>query len=119
MNRADRPVLITAQIQAARLEAQREEISQTLADLVADVRALQSQLRQGEIEKKTETSKLLNDLRYWLKAARETEAELEEIRRKESGIGDAYGLDLEAAEFAIGCRMAQLRPCCGAGEVSE
>ncbi|WP_058861062.1 hypothetical protein [Pseudoponticoccus marisrubri] len=114
-----RPVLVTAADEAGRLEAQRAEIEQTLGELVRDIREIQSRLRQGTFESRTETGKLLGDLRYWLRAARDTEAELEAIRRKQAGIGDGYGLDLDAAERAIGCRLHRIRTCCGAERVPE
>ncbi|MCT4557406.1 MAG: hypothetical protein N4A61_05030 [Pelagimonas sp.] len=112
-------VLITAQCEADRLTEQREEIAQTLAELVADIRTIQKDLRQGEVDRKSETGKLLGELRYWLRAARETEAELEIIRRKEAGIGDAYGIDLRAAELAVRCRLDSLRACCDTGRIPE
>ncbi len=112
-------VLITAEIEKDRLEAQRSEIADTLADLSADLRDLRKRLRGGEARKSGEDGKLLGELRYWLKAARDAEAELEDFRRKECGVVGAYALDLEQARFEIGCRLARIRPCCGAGEVPE
>ncbi|MCT4609957.1 MAG: hypothetical protein N4A70_12200 [Pelagimonas sp.] len=112
MSSENKPVLITAEQLVARLEEQREEIAQTLAGLAEDVRDIQTRMRQGDIEKKAEATRLMGDLRYWLRAIRDTEAEIDSIRRKESGIGDSYGLDLEAAEFAVRCRLDSLRACC-------
>ncbi|CUH80172.1 hypothetical protein [Tropicibacter naphthalenivorans] len=112
-------VLITACVEDSRLEEQRQEIAQTLSDLIVDVRELQIRMRQGDPEKKAEANKVLADLRYWLKAARETEIELEAIRRRQAGIEDAYGLDLCKARDEIGCRMARLRACYDQGDLSE
>jgi hypothetical protein len=108
--------LVVPQCEDSRLEAQRQEIALMLADLVADIRDLQGKIRSGEATK-AELAVGLADLRYWLKAARETEAELDAIKRKESDVVSAYGLDLEAAELEIGCRLARIRPCCGAARV--
>ena len=102
-----------------RFEEQRQEIAETLDELVADIRFVQGQLRQGEVERKAETGKLLSYLRYWLKAVRETEAELENIRRKELGLEGAWGLDLDPARSAAWCRLPRLRACRGAGALSE
>ncbi len=106
--------LVVAQCETSRLEAQRDEIVQTLAELVADIRALQDDIRSGKA-KKTEVGASLADLRYWLKAARETEAEIETVRRRESGIVGSWGLDMRAAEHEIGCRLARLKERCGEG----
>jgi len=104
-------VLVMAQCESARLEAQREEIERMLEDVVGDIRDLQEKIRSGEA-KKAEVAAGLADLRYWLKAARETEVELDAIRRKESGIIPGWGLDLDAAVAEVGCRLARISPCC-------
>lgn len=104
--------LITAEVSDARLEQSRERIAETLEQLWEDIESLRERLRGGEDVKPAEAGKAMADLRYWLKAARETEAELETLRQKRSGIVGSYGLDLAEARDVIGCRMAQLRPCC-------
>lgn len=114
-----RQVLLTAEQQIDRLEEKRAEIEETLRDLTEDIRDIQARLRSGEVDRKSEASKPLSELKYWLKAIRETEAEIDAIRRKDLAITDAYGLDLDAARFEIGCRLARIRPCCGAEEVPE
>ncbi len=116
MERAEKdPVLIRAKDDVQRLEDQREEIAQELDDLTTEIRELRTRIRNGDPERKGESGKLLGDVKYWLKAARETECEIDAIRRKESEITGDYGLDLEAARHEIGCRLARLRPCDGAG----
>ncbi|MBV2361335.1 hypothetical protein KUH32_16340 [Thalassococcus sp. CAU 1522] len=109
--------LITAKTEGGRLEEQREEIAETLAQLAEDIRALRARLKDGEVEKPSEAVRLMADLRYWLRAARETEAELETIKRKQAGIAGEYGLDLDAARIAIGCRLDSLRACCAEAEI--
>lgn len=104
--------LVVPVCETARLEAQRDEIAQTLKDLVADIRDLAEKVRDGGV-KKAELGTSLSDLRYWLKAARETELELDEIKRKTTGIVGSYGLDLEAARFEVRCRLDRLRACRG------
>jgi predicted nucleic acid-binding Zn-ribbon protein len=115
----ERRVLLTAEAETRRLEEQRAEIEETLCDLRDDIRAIQARLRSGTVDRKTEAAKPLSELKYWLKAIRETEAEIDAIRRRELAIAGPYGLDLEAARDEIGCRLARLRPCCGAGEGPE
>ncbi len=109
-NPTENCALVVAQCESVRLRAQRDEIAQMLEDVVADIRDLQEKIRSGEA-KKAEVAAGLADLRYWLKAARETEAELDAITRKENGIIGGWGLDLDRAVDEIGCRLARIRPC--------
>ncbi|WGW02506.1 hypothetical protein [Tropicibacter oceani] len=120
MNRAEnnRPVLITIKSELERLERDREEIAAMLEGLKQDLQSMQERLRSGETEKRSEGGSLLGDLKYWLRQANETEKEIEAIRRKDCAIVEGYGLDLEQAGLEIGCRLAGLRACCGADEVS-
>ena len=111
--------LITARAEKDRLQAERESITQVLRDLREDLEQMAALMRGGEGVKTPEVKALLTDMRYWLKALRETEAELETIRRKEAGITGGYGLDMERARVEIGCRLDRLRRCCGAGKLSE
>ncbi|MDU8911077.1 hypothetical protein [Aestuariicoccus sp. MJ-SS9] len=111
-------ILITPEQETTRLDAERDRISAILVQLGKTLEDLNTQVAAGEVSDKTEANRVLADIRYWLKAARETEAELDQIRRKTAGICAAYGLDLEAAELEIGCRMARLRTCCREDELS-
>ena len=56
----------------------------------------------------TRETRILGDARYWLKAARETEAEIEALKRKDARIAHEYGLDLELARAEIDQRLARL-----------
>lgn len=118
-SKEERRVLLTAEAETRRLEEQRAEIEATLDDLRDDIRAIQARLRSGEVDRRAEAAKPLSELKYWLRAIRETEAEIDAIRRRDLSISESYGLDLEAARAEIGCRLARLRPCCGAGELPE
>jgi chromosome segregation ATPase len=113
-----RPVLITLQNELEQLQRERDEIAELLAGFKEDLFELQRKLRAQERAKSGDDGKLLSEVKFWLKAARETEKEIEAIRRKEAGIAGEYGLDLEQAGHEIGCRLAGLRACCGAEEVS-
>lgn len=111
--------LIRAESRLKRLEDQRDDIAETLAQIGEDIRFLRERIRDGDTARSGEDQKLLADIRYWLRAARETEAEIDEIRRRDAGICGSYGLDLEQACVAVRCRLDSLRTCCGAGEVSD
>lgn len=110
--------LIIPEQDDTRLEEERDGISETLEDLRQALTALQRKAVAGDIADKAEAGKVLADIRYWLKAARETEQELEQARRRDAGIARAYGLDLEAAMREVDCRLDRLRDCCGGTELS-
>ena len=112
-------VLILVRDETARLEEQRDEIAETLRELSQELRDLRARVREGDLKDSQEAGKLLGHLRYWLKAANETEAQLAEQRRKRAGISGAYGLDLDRARVDIGCRLDRIRRCCGEGELPE
>lgn len=117
-NTSEDKTLIRADSRLMKLEEEREAIADTLADLRQQVGALSRKLRAGEYGKTTDDGKLLADIRYWLRAARETEAEIDDLRRRDTGIVGEYGLDLDQACVAVRCRLDSLRTCCGAEEVS-
>ncbi|WP_299928295.1 hypothetical protein [uncultured Pelagimonas sp.] len=78
MERAEKdPVLIRAKEDVQRLEEQREEIAQELDDLTTEIRELRARIRNGDPERKGESGKLLGDVKYWLKAAREARTEFD------------------------------------------
>lgn len=116
----EQPIVITLGSELERLNKDRENIAATLLELIEDLEVLKEELRsERRAGKSTEGGKLLTEVRYWLKQARETEKEIDAIRRKDSGIAGDYGLDLEQARVEIGCRLDSLRACCCAEEVSE
>ncbi|WP_235953056.1 hypothetical protein [Salipiger sp. PrR002] len=112
-------VLIHLDEELTRLEEEREMIADMLRHLGADMRRLRGQYEDSGTLDKPETSKAVADLRYWLKVAHETEALITNVRRKQKGIAGDWALDLERARLEVGCRMARLRRCCGAGELSD
>lgn len=115
----DKPIVIIANARCERLQKQRERATDTITDLLDMIGEVHDRIKNGEMETRSETAKVLNELKYWLRAARETELELEAIIRKEEGIVDAYGIDLDAARLAVGCRLDSLRACCAEGEIPE
>jgi hypothetical protein len=104
--------LITPENELSRLEEKRQRIAESLERLAGAIGALEKKVAAGEVGNTTEAGKVLADIRYWLKQAWETEAEIERFRRKDAGIAHEYALDLERARSEIGCRLARLRPCC-------
>ncbi|MCE0504376.1 MULTISPECIES: hypothetical protein [unclassified Roseivivax] len=96
------------------LEEERLAFLETLAELRLALGDLKEKIRAGEIgrDDKSQGKKLLEESRYWLRALRETEAELVRIEREKAGIAGDWGLDLEAAREELRCRLARL-PRCG------
>lgn len=111
MTKTTEPLILVSTGSEA-LEKEREDIAETLRFLADDLRQLRRKLHSGE-PITAEDKKVLPDVRYWLRAAVETEAQIVEIKRKEAGLVGDYGLDLDVAREEIRCRMARLRPCCG------
>ncbi|WP_417721204.1 hypothetical protein [Salipiger sp.] len=112
-------ILIHLEEELSRLENERDDVAAVLRDLGEDMRRLKAQVEDGEGINRTEAGKLLGDVRYWLRASHETEAQIANVRRKQKGLAGDWALDLERARDEIGCRMARLRRCCGAGEVPD
>ncbi|WP_226621688.1 hypothetical protein [Alloyangia pacifica] len=112
-------ILIHLEEELSRLEEEREQLADMLRHLGNDMRRLRDRFDEDGTLDKPETSKAAADLRYWLKVAHETEAQIRNVRRKQKGIAGDWALDLERARVEVGCRMARLRRCCGAGEFPE
>lgn len=112
-------ILIHLEEEKSRLEEEREQIVEVLKELGEEIRRLKAQIEDGGEVSKTETGKLMSDVRYWMRASHETEAQIANVRRKQKGLAGDWALDLECARNEIGCRMARLRRCCGARELSD
>ena len=112
-------VLITAEEESSALETEREAIAQELRTIRKMVADLREKVEAGETGTSSEAAKALADLRAWLKHAKETEVQIERHRREHAGIAGAYGLDLDAARVAVGCRLDRLRKCCREERVSD
>ena len=109
--------LIKTEERARALDDQCQKIAKTLAEVVDELEGLREKARTGEANLKKDGNALLSELRYWLKAARETEKELDQIKRSAAGVAGEYGLDLDVARVEIGCRLARIRTCCDAGRL--
>ncbi len=105
--------LITPEKRLSELETTRADIAATLKSITLQIVELRMQVETGNVARTREAGQLLADTRYWLKAARETEAEIDTVEKQRAGIVHDYGLDLETARSEIGCRLARLRRCCG------
>ncbi|MGR3271315.1 hypothetical protein DU478_04845 [Thalassococcus profundi] len=107
--------LITPKDRLGGLEEERVHIALILRTLKSQLNALNERVAEKDLGDPAAAGKLLGEVRYWLKAARETEAELDTAKRQRDGISEGYGIDLDHARTEIGCRLARLRTCCRSG----
>ncbi len=111
--------LVTTKTDTERLEKKRKEFEEILEGMVDDLSALSDRLKTGNLEVDKDARQLKQDIRFWLRLAAETEAELHALKRQDANISGSYAIDMDAARVEIGCRLDSLRACCGAGEISE
>ncbi|MEM9580188.1 MAG: hypothetical protein AAF891_05830 [Pseudomonadota bacterium] len=70
---------------------------------------LEARVEKGEVGPKSEATKMLGDIRDWLKIAHELEVRLEKQTQDRAGGAGAHDLDLGKARIKIGCRLDRLR----------
>lgn len=112
-------VLITADEEGSALEQERAAIARELRTIREMVAVLRDKVEAGETGTGGEAAKALADLRVWLKHAKETEVQIERHRREHASIRGSYGLDLDAARDAVGCRLDRLRSCCREARIPD
>nr|WP_254447868.1 hypothetical protein [Ruegeria arenilitoris] len=107
-----------------------ERISQT-ADLLQSLERSIRNLRQaaeelhrrigaGEDADFAGSAKQLGQLEGLIRSCQKVEISFVEQHHRQAGIAQGgYALDLERARSEIGCRLARLRACCGAGQIPE
>ena len=107
-----------------------ERISQT-ADLLRSLEAsirnlrqaaedLRKQIGAGEDADLAGSAKQLGQLEGLIRSCQKVETSFVEQHHRQAGIAQGgYALDLDRARSEIGCRLARLRGCCGAGQISE
>lgn len=103
----------------AGLDAEIEQVRRTMTYLTELLALMEDEVMEGDPGAIKEAAKLLAEIRNWSKLAMETEARFEERAKRRDGVAQGYALDLEEARATIGCRLARLRRCCGAGRVPE
>ncbi len=106
-----------------------ERVSQT-ADLLKSLQNSIQELRQkaedlkarieaGEDAELSGPKRQVDDISKLIRSCQNVEERFVERYHKQAGIvRGGYALDLDAARSEIGCRLAKLRKCCGAGRVS-
>ncbi len=108
--------LITADTQSAATQ----ELLQTFLARIRDLRIVIDGLNQraadGEDIDLAMAQKLLSPSEGLVKTCLKLEANFADQKNRELGIAQGgYAIDVDKARFEIGCRLARLRTCCGAG----
>ncbi|ETX28279.1 hypothetical protein [Roseivivax isoporae] len=104
--------LITPQDRMAELEADRNAIAEIVRTIRIELTQLRARAVNGELGNPTEAVKVLADVKFWLRAARETELELQKMNKERAGIAHDYAIDLDRARADLRCRLDRLRSCC-------
>lgn len=107
--------LITPEDDPGGLSATVTVLERQLRGMCADLEALSDRIRAEAFDDAKAQSRVLGDIRQWLKLVIEAENQLEQRKKKEQGIVNGYALDMDAARDSIGCRLDRLRAAAGAG----
>ncbi len=112
--------LVTPETQSSATEELLQKYLNSVRDLRTVIDGLSTRAADGEDVDLALAQKLVSPSEALLKTCMKLEANLADQKHKELGIAQGgYALDLDQARFEIGCRLARLRACCGAGEVFE
>lgn|SRR5690554_2234355 len=101
--------LITPEEGSSALSATVTTLERQLRGMCEDLEALANSVRAEDFEDAKNRSRILSDIRQWLKMAIEAETQLEQRNKREQGIVNGYALDMDAARYSIGCRLDRLR----------
>ena len=101
--------LITPEEGPSGLSATVTTLERQLRGMCEDLEALSDKVRAQQFDDIKTQSRILGDIRQWLKMAIEAETQLEQRKKKEQGIVNGYALDMDAARDSIGCRLDRLR----------
>ncbi|HBS50905.1 MAG TPA: hypothetical protein DEA05_12870 [Rhodobacteraceae bacterium] len=111
-------ILITPEDRVAEATELFESLKRSVNDLRQMAEDLKAQIDAGEEADLTRGKRQVSDCAALIRNCQTVEAQLVKLRSEDTGIVQGgYALDLDRARFEIGCRLARLRACCGAGEV--
>jgi hypothetical protein len=80
-----------------------------LVRAITALNRLEARVDAGEVGQKSEATKILGDIRDWLKIAHEMEMRLEKQNHDSGKDIRDHALDLGEARTTIGCRLDRLR----------
>lgn len=112
-------VLITPDEAPAGLSRSVQSLERQLCDMRADLEDLQESVRAGNFEDLKNPSRIISDIRQWIRIAIEAEAHLEKRSKREKGIVHSYALDFDEARASIRRRLDRLGRTRRSGGLSE
>lgn len=112
--------LITPEERMSRTAELLQSLEASIRGLRQAAEDLRKQIGTGEDADLAGAGKQLGQLEGLIRSCQKVETSFVEQHHRQAGIvRGGYALDLERARFEIGCRLARLRTCCGAGQISE
>ena len=101
--------LITQEDEPSSLKTALETLEKQIRRLSLMLAALQDEIDAGQHESLNASSKLIPEIRQWLKIGMELEIKHDDEIRQKRGIANSYALDFDEARSSIGCRLDRLR----------
>ncbi|MCR9126072.1 MAG: hypothetical protein NXH82_08080 [Rhodobacteraceae bacterium] len=112
--------LITPEERVSRTAELVQSLQNSISELRHQIEDLKRQIAAGEEVELAGGIRQVAAADGLVRTCQKMEASLVEQYNRQIGIVQGgYALDLERARSEIGCRLARLRRCCGAGDVSE
>lgn len=98
-----------------RLRRAAEIVETQLLQMRGQMEGIRARMLRGDLRALKDSAKITSDIRQWLRIAMETEAKLDEFRKKSRGEADGvHAIDFDRARHQIGCRLDRLRRCADA-----
>lgn len=113
--------LITPDVDVSEMQELLASVTETVRAFRRDLETLSKRVNAGEEVNATQVKSVASQMTAQLGLCQKLESNLAECRRRQSGIapGADHALDLEQARFEIGCKLDNLRACCGAVPLPE
>ncbi|WP_372614358.1 hypothetical protein [Aquicoccus sp.] len=92
-----------------RLRRALEVVETQLRAMKGDLERLHRQIRAGQVSGLTDSARVTQEIRQWLRIAMEMETRLEKRSITEDRRDRPRAIDLDAARTRIGCRLDRLR----------
>ncbi|MEX0318413.1 MAG: hypothetical protein AB3N21_10700 [Ruegeria sp.] len=112
--------LITPEERISRTADLLQSLETSIRGLRQAAEDLRKQIETGEDADLAGSAKQLGQVEGLIRSCQKVETSFVEHHHRQAGVAQGgYALDLEQARFEIGCRLARLRRCRGAGKVPE
>ena len=112
--------LITPEERMSRTAELLQSLEVSIRGLRQAAEDLRKRIETGEDADLASSARQLGQLEGLIRSCQKVETSFVEQCHRQAGIAQGgYALDLERARSEIGCRLARLRACCGAGQIPE